>query len=169
MSNGYPSMTALLGLLAVAGYQNRDKIAEWLGTPARDAHGSPVHGSAVQVSVVPPVARTAPATGSAAPFDLERVLGGVGSAGVGGLLASGLAELVEHFTKGGHGETAKSWINQGANRDIAEADLERAIGPLTLEHLTQQTGLSRSVILSRLSRDLPSAIDRYATDGRRFA
>jgi uncharacterized protein YidB (DUF937 family) len=28
MSRGFPSMTALLGLLAVAGYQNRDKLAE---------------------------------------------------------------------------------------------------------------------------------------------
>ena len=31
MSRGFPSMTALLGLLAVAGYQNRDKLAEMLG------------------------------------------------------------------------------------------------------------------------------------------
>ena len=31
MSRGFPSMTALLGLLAVAGYQNRDKLAELLG------------------------------------------------------------------------------------------------------------------------------------------
>ena len=30
MSRGMPSMTALLGLLALAGYQNRDKIAEML-------------------------------------------------------------------------------------------------------------------------------------------
>ncbi len=30
MSRGMPSMTALLGLLALAGYQNRDKIAELL-------------------------------------------------------------------------------------------------------------------------------------------
>ena len=29
MSRGMPSMVALLGLLAVAGYQNRDKIAEF--------------------------------------------------------------------------------------------------------------------------------------------
>jgi hypothetical protein len=29
-SRGYPSMTALLALLAMAGYQNRDKIAEWV-------------------------------------------------------------------------------------------------------------------------------------------
>ncbi|KQT58689.1 hypothetical protein ASG52_21405 [Methylobacterium sp. Leaf456] len=163
MSKGYPSMTALLGLLAVAGYQNRDKIAEWLGPSARDARGTGL----------PPTTHTAapaaPATGSAIPSNLERVLGGVGTGGVGGLIASGLAELVEHFTKGGHGETANSWVNQGTNRAMAEADLERAVGPATLDHLAQQTGLSRSEIVARLSRELPSAIDRYATDGRRFA
>ena len=31
MPRGMPSMAALLGLLAVAGYQNRDKIKEMLG------------------------------------------------------------------------------------------------------------------------------------------
>ena len=30
MASKMPSMTALLGLLAIAGYQNRDKIAEML-------------------------------------------------------------------------------------------------------------------------------------------
>ena len=30
MSRGMPSMTALLGLLALAGYQNRDKLGELL-------------------------------------------------------------------------------------------------------------------------------------------
>ena len=30
MSRGMPSLTALLGLLAIAGYQNRDKLAEML-------------------------------------------------------------------------------------------------------------------------------------------
>jgi hypothetical protein len=30
MARGLPSMTALLGMLALAGYQNRDKIAEML-------------------------------------------------------------------------------------------------------------------------------------------
>jgi hypothetical protein len=30
MSNGMPSMTALLGMLALAGYQNRDKLSELL-------------------------------------------------------------------------------------------------------------------------------------------
>ena len=30
MSQGMPSMTALLGMVALAGYQNRDKITEML-------------------------------------------------------------------------------------------------------------------------------------------
>jgi uncharacterized protein YidB (DUF937 family) len=44
MSRGFPSMTALLGLLAIAGYQNRDKIAEMLSglgqkTPGTEGQG----------------------------------------------------------------------------------------------------------------------------------
>src|SRR4051812_8985100 len=39
MSRGFPSMTALLGLLAVAGYQNRDKLAELLRNQTGGATG----------------------------------------------------------------------------------------------------------------------------------
>ena len=166
MSKGYPSMTALLGLLAVAGYQNRDKLAELL--KGHDAPSIPSLNP--NHSTVPPIPSTTSTTASTGGVgNLGSLLGGLGTAGVGGLIASGLSELVDHFTKGGHGETANSWVNQGVNRDIHEADLERAIGSDTLDHLTQQTGLSRSALLSRLSRELPSAIDRYASDGRKLA
>jgi hypothetical protein len=37
---GFPSMTALLGLLAVAGYQNREKISEMLSNKT-DSGGQP--------------------------------------------------------------------------------------------------------------------------------
>ena len=40
MSRGFPSMTALLGLLAVAGYQHRDKIAEILGGIGQSTPGA---------------------------------------------------------------------------------------------------------------------------------
>ncbi|MCJ2135059.1 YidB family protein [Methylobacterium sp. J-026] len=154
MSEGYPSMTALLGLLAVAGYQHRDKISEWLGSHGENSSAAPR---------VPPVSA---GSGTAAPGNLDRLLGGAGSVGVGGLLAHGIGELVNHFGKGGHAETAQSWIDHGPNRDIPAADLERVIGPETLTALEQRTGLSRSELVARLSRDLPSAIDRYSPDGR---
>jgi uncharacterized protein YidB (DUF937 family) len=144
MSRGFPSMTALLGLLAVAGYQNRDKIAEML----RGASSSN------------------PGTGPAAPGPLGGLLGSVGSGGVGGLLGGGLAELVDRFKQAGQSEVAESWISKGPNQPVAPHQLEQAIPPDVLATLAEQTGLSREEILSRLSRNLPEAVDRYTPDGR---
>ena len=44
MSRGYPSMTALLGLLAIAGYQNRDKLSEMLSGLGRGGTASGAQG-----------------------------------------------------------------------------------------------------------------------------
>ncbi len=44
MSRGFPSMTALLGLLAVAGFQNWDKIAEMLRGAGSSSPGAPGPG-----------------------------------------------------------------------------------------------------------------------------
>ena len=41
MARGMPSWAALLGLLAVAGYQNRDRISEWLEDARKSAHPLP--------------------------------------------------------------------------------------------------------------------------------
>ena len=62
MSRGYPSLTALLGLLAIAGYQNRDKLAELLRGAdkkpgvARRAASAASSTSCAAVSAVPPPA-----------------------------------------------------------------------------------------------------------------
>ena len=88
MSRGMPSMTALLGLLAIAGYQNRDKLAEVLkGATANN----PTPGGGAQQS------------GQGGLLgNLGAMLGG---AGVGGLLNGGIGELLEKFKQNGQGET----------------------------------------------------------------
>jgi uncharacterized protein YidB (DUF937 family) len=134
-------MTALLGLLAVAGYQNRDKIAEMLGGLTR---GTP--GAAGQ-------------SGAAGQ-------GGLGGASAGGILSGGLGELVDRFKQSGHGETADSWVKTGPNKPLAPAELEQAIGPEVLDTLSKQTGLKREELLARLSRELPDAVDKYTPQGR---
>ncbi len=143
-NNGFPSMTALLGLLAVAGFQNRDKLAEWFG----GAQG----GRAPE----------------GAPPGLDRALGDQRGApgGLGGLLGGGLSELIERFRQGGRGETAESWVRNGPNQQISGSDLEQTIGSDVLDDLETRTGLSRAELLARLSRDLPDAVDRYTPDGR---
>ena len=152
MSRGFPSMTALLGLLAVAGYQNRDKLAEMLGGLGQGTSGAPGQGGQ---------------GGQGGLGGLLGQLGGsFGGAGAGGLLSGGLGELVERFRQSGQGEAADSWVGTGPNKQIAPPQLEQAIGPDVLDTLSKQTGLSRQELLARLSRELPDAVDKYTPHGR---
>ena len=150
MSRGMPSMVALLGLLAAAGYQNRDKIAEVLGGLKQQPGGEP--GSA----------NTTRAQGGA----LGNLGGLIGGAGIGSVLSGGLRDLVERFTQNGQGEVADSWVRAGPNLELAPNQLEQAIGPDVLTTLAQQTGLSREELLSRLSREVPAAVDKFTPEGR---
>jgi uncharacterized protein YidB (DUF937 family) len=89
----------------------------------------------------------------------------LGGAGVGSLLGGGLSELLEQFTKNGQGETAESWVGTGPNKEVSPPQLKQAIGQDVLAALVQQTGLSQEELLSRLSRELPTAVDKYTPDG----
>ncbi|EIM24502.1 YidB family protein [Microvirga lotononidis] len=155
MSRGFPSMTALLGLLAIAGYQNRDKIAEMLGgaTSGNNPAGTPGTPDQSQGSL-----------GSLG--GLGGLLGGLSGQNAGGVLSGGLGELIDSFRQSGHGDVADSWVGTGPNKEVAPQQVEQAIGPDVLATLTQQTGLSREEILARLSRELPQAVDKYTPEGR---
>ena len=150
--DGFPSMTALLGLLAIAGYQNRDKITEMLGM---GGHGR----------TSPSPAFTAPP--AAAQGGLGGVLGGLtGGAAGGSFLNGGIGQLIDRFTQNGHGPVANSWVNQGPNQSIQPPQLEQAIGPDVLNTLVQRTGLSREDLLARLAKTLPDAVDQYTPGGQ---
>jgi uncharacterized protein YidB (DUF937 family) len=142
-------MVALLGLLAVAGYQNRDKIAEMLGGLKQAPGGS---------------------GGPSAPGDQSGVLGRLGGllggASAGSVLSGGLGELVDRFKQSGQSQAADSWVGRGANQPIGATQLEQAIGPDVLNTLSQHTGLSREELLSRLTRELPTAVDKFTPEGR---
>jgi len=154
MSRGFPSMTALLGLLAIAGYQNRDKIAEMLGGVRRPGPvGSGTGQGAAQSGGLAGVIE-----------QLGRSFGG--NATPGGILSGGLGELIDRFKQSGHARTAESWVATGPNQPVTPPQLEQAIGPEVLESLTRQTGLSRQEVLARLSRELPDAVDKYTPQGR---
>lgn len=144
MARAYPSMTALLGLLAVAGFQNRDKIAEMLGGRSQD--------------------RTVPRDPASTP-DQARSPDSDRSGPFGPIL-DGISEIVDRFKRNGEGDTVDSWVSQGPNKTISPDRLERAIGPDVLSHLSRETGLSREDLLARLCRELPQTVDACTPEGR---
>jgi uncharacterized protein YidB (DUF937 family) len=142
MARGMPSLAALLGLVAVAGYQNRDKIGEFVrGLGNTDPTNS---GGSM----------------------LDRAKKSLGDSPLGTSITGGLGELVEQFRNNGEGATADSWVVDGPNTTINDAQLERAIGRDMIDSLTKQTGLSRQELLSRLAKTLPDVVDKMTPEGR---
>lgn len=140
MAKGMPSLAALLGLVAVADYQNRDKIGDFI--KGLDDPSSPA-GKMV-----------------------EKVKLGMGDSPLAINIKQGVGDLVERFRQGGEGPAVDSWIEKGPNRRIDEAHLEKALGADVIDDLVQQTGLSRQVLLSRLALVLPEAVDKLTPEGR---
>jgi uncharacterized protein YidB (DUF937 family) len=135
-----PSLAALLGLVAIAGYQNRDKIGEFVKNMT--APGGPAGGLA------------------------DTIRNTIGSGAAGGSISGGLGELVDHFRKQGQGEVAQSWVNKGPNAEISDSQLEKTLGPDLIGMLEKQTGLPKDELLARLSKVLPEAVDKMTPEGR---
>ena len=151
-------MIALLGLLAVAGYQHRDQLGSLLGrVTGRDEASAP--GS---------VPGSSPATSASGGGGLLGSLGSLfgGGSSAGGGIAGGLSDLIDHFTGNGHGELARSWVQTGPNATPNPAQLEQALGADAIASLVQQTGLSKTDLLTRLGSVLPTAVDKMTPDGR---
>lgn len=160
-------MKALLGVLAVAGFQNRDKISELLrgiqhpqgvgadGQQSGTAAGQPSGGLGDLLGSLTK-------GGSAGNGGLGGLLSGMST---GGILSGGIGDLLKQFQQNGQGEKAQSWVQKGPNATIEDHELSQALGPEVLDDLAARTGLSHAEIVSRLSRDLPKAVDELTPDG----
>lgn len=149
MAPSSSQMIALLGLLAVAGYQNRDRLGALFGqiTGQKGNDRATLPDRAVEGSN-------------------DGILGGLGNLFSGGGIAGGLGELLDRFTGNGQGDVARSWVETGPNKEASTVQLESALGEDTIEALTRQTGLSRAELLARLKTVLPTAVDGMTPEGR---
>lgn len=147
MANRMPSMLALLGLLAVAGYQHRDKISEALKGLQNPNPGAPPDGAG---------------------GGLLGGLGGlIGAAAGGGGLTGGLADLLDRFKQSGQQQVADSWVTPGVpTAGLTPTQVEQAIGSDNLDELSKRTGLSRDELLKRLSTAIPEHVDQLTPEGR---
>lgn len=147
MSKSMPSLLALLGLVAFAGYQNRGKISEMLADARQGQPGAPPNASG---------------DGGGLLWQLGQMFQ---SGTVGSTLSGGLGDLVNRFKAAGQGPTADSWVADGPNVPVQHHDLESALGDATLAELGQKTGLSRAELVRRLSAALPDVVNRLTPDG----
>lgn len=160
MSRGMPSMVALLGLLAFAGYQNRDKLGAALGGLQKDVSdpNTAVGGLANSLGGL-----FSGGTGTQPGGGLSGILDGLGGTG----LSGGLGDLLNSFKTAGHGEVADSWVTPGVpTQGLTPDQVQQAVGDENLSELTQRTGLSRDELLKRLATAIPQTVDTLTPGGQ---
>ena len=160
MANNTPSMLALLGLLAVAGYQNRDKIGAALGGLQKDAANpnTAVGGLANSLGGL-----FSGGTGTQPGGGLSGILDGLGGTG----LSGGLGDLLNSFKTAGHGAVADSWVTPGVpTQGLTPEQVQQAVGEDSLTKLAQSTGLSRDELLKRLATAIPQTVDTLTPGGQ---
>lgn len=152
-NRGMPSMLALLGLLAAAGYQNRDKIGGFLNNAAKRLDEQPpAGGNAKLQSGVSDVL-----TG------LSDMFSGKGT----GSLSQSLGDLMDRFKQSGDGDTADSWVTPGVpNKPLSRDQVERAVGIENIDELAQRMGMDRDELIDRLVANIPEGVDKMTPGGK---
>jgi uncharacterized protein YidB (DUF937 family) len=160
-------MIAFLGLLAAAGFQNRDKLAEFVGqflTPkAQSTGGAAVTNDGTQNAGSGGLAGLGDMFAGGGFGNLGNLLG-AGSAGSGGV-GGALNELIQHLTANGQGEVAQSWVASGPNQQLSPDQMKQALGPEVVAELAQKMGLDANEIVQRLSAVLPQVVDQLTPSG----
>ena len=82
-----------------------------------------------------------------------------------GLLA-GMSGLLEKLQQGGHGETAKSWVGNGQNKEISSTALGSILGPSVIKGVAAKLGKSEEEVTTQLSQLLPGLVDKLTPHGR---
>jgi uncharacterized protein YidB (DUF937 family) len=150
-----PITMALMGLLAYRTMEGKGRLAEMLGR-------TPVGGAA-------PVSPQSGSPGaSMSSGGLGGLLGGLlgGGATGGGILSTGLSDLLKRFQQNGQGDKAQSWVESGPNKSVTPSELEQGLGSDRIAWLMRETGMSRDELLKGLSRELPAAVDKLTPEGR---
>jgi len=149
-----PMTMAILGLLAYKTFKSFTSQTTAPAAPA--APGTPNRGQAASPG------------GSGGISDiLQHGLGTVLAGGAaGGILSGGLGDLLKQFQQSGHGDVAKSWVDNGPNKAVSSDDLAKALGGDQISTLMEHTGLSRQDLLAGLSQQLPEVVNQLTPDGR---
>ncbi len=78
----------------------------------------------------------------------------------------GLSGLIEQFTKKGMGDLISGWVSTGPNPGITPRQVRKGLNPEMLDQFARATGLNRRGASKKLSKILPTVVDKLTPDGK---
>lgn len=107
--------------------------------------------------------------------NMSRGLGSAGGADVGATMgdlagaideSGGLDGIVGRLRQGGLDDEVDSWVSTGENRQVDPQRLGDALGPETVQRLSNRSGLDIQSLLPLLAAFLPQLINMLTPNGR---
>ena len=142
MAKRMPSLVALLGLVAVAGYQNREKISEFVKGLTNDPN-------------------------SAAGGMIDSVKKAIGSSPTATSITGGLGELVDQFTKNGAGQDSGILGRQGPQCSRSPIrNWKKPWAPTSSTTWSSRRASAARSFSRASSKTLPEAVDKLTPDGK---
>jgi len=143
--NTMPSWGALLGMLAIAGYQNRDKLMELLNKAKTGLDAG---------------------VGEENKDRMKEMADQIGQREAPDVITDAVKGVVEGMRKSSLGPIVDSWVGKGPNEPVHGQKLQQAVGQDLIDELARRTGLSKSELLKRLATDVPRLVDDMTPHGR---
>jgi len=78
----------------------------------------------------------------------------------------GMQGLLAQFQQAGMGDAVQSWLGDGANKPVAGADIEQALGGDVLQQLAEKANMAPAEASSVLAEALPAMIDKLSPQGQ---
>jgi uncharacterized protein YidB (DUF937 family) len=102
---------------------------------------------------------------------LDGLIGGVAGAEmvtvVNGFIEKhgGIKGLAEQFQRQGLGPTIQSWIGTGENLPVSPDQIQRVMGPETVQQLAAKLGIPPGELTAKMAEFLPKAVDKMTPGG----
>jgi uncharacterized protein YidB (DUF937 family) len=78
----------------------------------------------------------------------------------------GLQGIVTEFQQKGLGPTIQSWVGNGENQPISPGQINKVLGPDTVQQYASKLGIPPDQLAAKLSQFLPQAIDKMTPQGK---
>jgi uncharacterized protein YidB (DUF937 family) len=79
---------------------------------------------------------------------------------------NGVSGLMQKFQNKNMGNIFNSWVGTGENQPIQPDQVQDALGPETVDQLSQSSGMPKDSMLQQLSQYLPTIVDKLTPNGQ---
>lgn len=80
--------------------------------------------------------------------------------------SGGLQGLTSKLSSNGLGKQVESWVGHGQNQPVSGSQVQRAMDPETVSHLSRQAGMTPEETSDHLARALPEMVNQATPEGK---